>query len=155
MKWMGPFKVVQRVNDVAYELELPKPWKIHNVFHVSLLKPYQKSGRHQPPPPALLVEGEEEFEVEEILSHEPRAKTKSDNKVKFLVKWRGFGHENNTWEPFKNMKNAPDSLKEYWDRVAVQAAQPSKGTGRGVAPTGRGRMAPVSRRLRKRCIRDF
>ena len=89
-----------------------------------------------------------EIEVEEILSHEPRAKTKSDNKVKFLVKWRGFGHENNTWEPFKNMKNAPDSLKEYWDRVAVQAAQPSKGTGRGVAPTGRGRMAPVSRRLR-------
>ena len=88
------------------------------------------------------------LEVEEILSHEPRAKTKSDNKVKFLVKWQGFGHENNTWEPFKNMKNAPDLLKEYWDRVAVQAAQPSKGTGRGVAPNGRGRMAPVSRRLR-------
>ena len=43
MKWMGPFKVVQRVNDVAYELELPKPWKIHNVFHVSLLKPYQQA----------------------------------------------------------------------------------------------------------------
>ena len=63
MKWMGPFKVVQRVNDVAYELELPKPWKIHKVFHVSLLKPYHKGGRHQPPPPALLVEGEEEFEV--------------------------------------------------------------------------------------------
>ena len=86
--------------------------------------------------------------MEEILSHEPRSKTKSDNKVKFLVKWKGFGHENNTWEPFKNMKNAPVSLKEYWDRVAVQAAQPNAGSGSGVAPAGR--MAPVSRKLRAR-----
>ena len=82
-------------------------------FRVSLLKPYHKSGKHQPPPPALLVDDEEECEVEEILSHEPRSKTKSNNKVKFLVNWKGFGHENNTWEPFKNMKNAPVSLKEY------------------------------------------
>ena len=68
MNWMGPFRVVRKGNDVAYQLELPKAWRIHNVFHVSLLKPYHKNGRYQPPPPALLVEGEEEFEVEEILS---------------------------------------------------------------------------------------
>ena len=115
---------------------------------VFLLKPYHKNGKHQPPPPALLVDGEEEFEMEEILSHEPRSQTKSDNKVKFLVKWKGFGHENNTWEPFENMKNAPVSLKEYWDRVAVQAAQPNAGIGSGVAPAGR--MAPVRRKLRAR-----
>ena len=68
---------------------------------------------HQPPPPALLVDDEEECEVEEILSYKPRSKTKSNNKVKFPVKWEGFGHENNIWEPFKNMKNAPVSFKEY------------------------------------------
>ncbi len=144
MKWMGPFTVV---NEVAYQIRLPDGWRIHGVFHVSLLKLYYNNGKHLPPPPALLVDGEEEFEVAEILSHEPRSKTKGDNKTKFLVKWKGFGHENNTWEPFKNMQNAPVSLREYWDRVAVQAAQPTTGNGSRVAPSGR-RMMPVRRNLR-------
>ena len=45
-----------------------------------------------------------EFEVEDILAHvhEPKDKAEPDNKRKFLVKWKGYGHENNTWEPFKN-----------------------------------------------------
>ena len=148
MNWMGPFKVVRKVNAVAYELDLPSSWRIHDVFHVSLLKPYFKNGSHEPPPPGLLVDGKEEFEVEEMLAHEPKSKTKADNRVKFLVKWKHFGHENNTWEPFKNIKNALDSLKEYWDRVAVQVAQPRSGNGSGVAPNGR--MAPVNKRLRRR-----
>ena len=147
MKWMGPYSVVRKVNEVAYQLELPAGWRIHNIFHVILLKPYLETGRHQPPPPALMVEGEDEYEVEDILAHEPKSKTNHDKGVKFLVKWTGYGHENNTWEPFSNLKNAPQALDEYWDRVAVQAAQPSKGSGSGVAPAGR-----RSARLTKRSI---
>ena len=49
MKWMGPYTVVRKVNEVAHQLELPAAWRIHNVFHVSLLKPYLENGRHQPP----------------------------------------------------------------------------------------------------------
>ena len=97
--------------------------------------------------PALMVEGEQEYEVEDILAHEPKSKTKSDKVVKFLVKWTGYDHENNTWEPLSNMKNAPEALNEYWDRVAVQATQPTKGSGSGVALAGR-----RSARLAKRSI---
>ena len=61
---------------------------------------------------------------------------------------KGCGHEINTWELFTSIKSAPVSLKKSWDRVAVQAAQPSVGSGSGVAPAGR--MAPVSSRLRAR-----
>ena len=38
----------------AYELELPPTMKMHDVFHVSLLKPYHKDGTRQPPPITIL-----------------------------------------------------------------------------------------------------
>jgi hypothetical protein len=50
-----PFKVAAQISHFAYQLKLPKTWKIHNVFHASLLTPYCKTAKHglnylQPPP---------------------------------------------------------------------------------------------------------
>ena len=39
-RFLGPFKVLKNVGPVAVKLELPPHWKIHPVFHVSLIKPY-------------------------------------------------------------------------------------------------------------------
>jgi len=71
-KFVGPFKVLGKVNDVAYRLELPASMPIHDVFHVSLLRPYDKGRTPIPPPIPILVEGEYEYEVERILLHRDR-----------------------------------------------------------------------------------
>jgi hypothetical protein len=68
-KWIGPYKVTEVINPVAYRLQLPDTLKLHTVFHASLLKPYKSDGRVLPPPPPEMIEGEFEYEVESILSH--------------------------------------------------------------------------------------
>jgi hypothetical protein len=65
-----PFKIVAKVLNIAYKIQLPTTWKIHDVFHVSLLTPYNETNAHglnflEPPPD--LIEGEPEWEVERIL----------------------------------------------------------------------------------------
>jgi hypothetical protein len=42
-KRLGPFRVIERINLVAFHLKLPQRFAIHNVFHASLLKRYHFS----------------------------------------------------------------------------------------------------------------
>ena len=42
----GPFTIIKRVSPVAYQLQLPTAWTIHDVFHASLLTPYRETIEH-------------------------------------------------------------------------------------------------------------
>jgi hypothetical protein len=69
-KRYGPFEVATQISKVAYKLRLPPSWKIHDVFHVSLLTPYKEMSQHGPnflEPPPDIMEGEPEWEVMKIL----------------------------------------------------------------------------------------
>ena len=71
-KQEGPFKILEKLSPVTYHLNLPKDWKIHNVFHTTLLKPYVEMETHRgnfPRPPPELLEGEEVYEIERIIKH--------------------------------------------------------------------------------------
>jgi hypothetical protein len=46
LKQEGPFKVKEVLGPVTYRFKLPTTWKIHNVFHAVLLKPYVKTKIH-------------------------------------------------------------------------------------------------------------
>src|SRR6267142_958018 len=87
-RWYGPFKVATKISDIAYWLKLPDTWKIHNVFHASLLTPYKETDKHGPnflEPPPDLINGEEEWEIEKILGHRTYRKKKQ-----YLIRWKGY-----------------------------------------------------------------
>jgi len=86
--------------------------QLHPVFNIIKLSAAPEDpilGRKpQAPPPPIVVDGEEEWEVEEILNscwHRRR--------FQFLVKWKGFSREHNSWEVASNVK-APDLIVEYY-----------------------------------------
>ena len=71
-RWLGPWKIVRKVSDMAYRVELPRRYgQLHPVFPVVKLMPAPKDeieGRERvTAPPPELIEGEEEYEVEDIL----------------------------------------------------------------------------------------
>ena len=91
---LGPFRIIRVISEVNYELELPRTMHVHPVFHVGLLTPFTPDtieGRVQPPPPPVIVDGDEEFEVESILD----AKLER-GKLKYLVHWKGYSAADNS-----------------------------------------------------------
>jgi hypothetical protein len=150
-KFVGPFSVIKQVNPVAFKLDLPANMrKLHPVFHASLLRPYRDSGRVQPPPPPIEIEGDLEYEVEQVLDHRLRKYGKRE-RAEYLIKWKGYGHEHNTWEPERNLTNASDVLQNFLSRVRPAAPQRSRmdSRKRGGSTAGGGQLVGGTRKRRK------
>ena len=47
-KRYGPFKILKQLSEAIYQVEIPRQWKIHNVFHANLIMPYKETELHGP-----------------------------------------------------------------------------------------------------------
>ncbi|KAI5117747.1 hypothetical protein M0805_004936 [Coniferiporia weirii] len=107
----GPFSIVQVLSPLNYRLKLPPAWKIHPIFHASLLSAYTETDIHRPPftqPPPDQIEGHQEFEIEAIVSHKGNG-----NQCRFLVKWTRYPSSENQWLPETELSHATKLLKTY------------------------------------------
>lgn len=126
-KRLGPFKVLKKISTHAYKLELPSTMKIHPVFHVSMLEPVASDplpGQKQVPPPPVIVDGELEFQVDEILDAK---RTRNPDQPMYLVKWTGESQL--TWEPYDNVKDL-----EAFDKFITKYPEKPRPTARGNSP---------------------
>lgn len=97
-RYYGPFKVIKRVGEVAYELDLPAESRVHNVFHVSHLK---KALRHHIVPsivhPPLDDEGKLVLVLEAIIDFKERNLRRRTIR-EYLGKWKDFPVEDAMWD---------------------------------------------------------
>jgi len=119
----GPFQIEKVVSPLAVRLTLPQKWKIHNVFHVSLLEPYRTSEHRAPPDPSKVlreaddIKQSEGYDVEEVMSSVERS-WGNNIRILYLVTWLDYP-ERKDWmeEPFDNFSaGGHEKLREFHRR---------------------------------------
>ena len=98
----GPFEIVKVIGPVTYQLKLPPTWKIHPMFHTTLLRQYKETevyGANFPRPLPNIIK-EEVYEVERILKHR-----KQGRGYQYYVEWKGYPISEASWEPEQVFSN--------------------------------------------------
>ena len=116
-RFLGPYEIIEVINDNAYRLKLPSSLKIHDVVNVSALEEYFDPSSsqiehptHERPPPIF----GQDYEVEKILDYKIHHK-----KPKYLVKWKGYPENESTWEMEENLSNSQDMLNEFKNQLNI------------------------------------
>ena len=112
---LGPFAIDAQVSHNAYRLKLPFPMRrLHPVFNVVKLTPAPADpiAGHHPTLSSLseLVEGEEEYLVEKILDSNMFRR-----RLKFKIKWEGYGLEHDSWE-YASEVHAPEWVADFYQQ---------------------------------------
>ena len=114
-KKIGPFKITAKVDSNAYKLDRPPSMRIHNTFHILLIKLYEDNkfpSQIQEPPPSIQIEGEEEYELDEIIDSRLHY-----NKLQYRTKWTGNPPEHDkVWYPASNFEHATNAIKRFHHR---------------------------------------
>ncbi|KAJ9522447.1 hypothetical protein QJQ45_008252 [Haematococcus lacustris] len=110
-RYVGPFRIEAHVGRDAVKLTLPPAMsRIHPVFHVSLLRPYEGNFGRLPPTELGWLDDSPQYEVERIVNHRH---VRAGKAKEYLVKWKGYDDSDNTREPASNLANAPDCVNLY------------------------------------------
>jgi transposase InsO family protein len=109
MHWTGPKLIVDRVKD-KYKVQDLITGKVSET-HISNLKPFLYD-KDSTDPYEIAMQDQQEFLIDHIVTHDGDPKNKTA--LLFKVRWSGYGEEDDTWEPWINLRDTLQ-LKEYLD----------------------------------------
>jgi hypothetical protein len=104
--YYGPYRISAKINEVAYRLELPPSARIHDVFHVSLLKTYDGPPPNAPQPLPPLLHGK----VVPTPIKAIRARRARDT-WQVLIQWEGMSAADASWEDLANFREHHPSFQ--------------------------------------------
>jgi hypothetical protein len=154
-----PYTILSRKDD-NFKLDTPASWKAHPNYHASRLRKYSGDplpGQGAENPPGEVIDQEEEWEVEEVISSRLHYGT-----LQYQVSWKGWDPDP-TWYPAENLKGSPGALRRYhdaypdhagpskrlmaWEEAFVRGTEPEDHPDDNKATTGK---TTLRRTLRKR-----
>uniref|UniRef100_A0A3B1KK37 Gypsy retrotransposon integrase-like protein 1 n=1 Tax=Astyanax mexicanus TaxID=7994 RepID=A0A3B1KK37_ASTMX len=152
-QFVGPFRILQRINNVTYKLLLPRNYRVSPSFHVSLLRPVipgplDDASPLSSPPPALDIDGSPAYKVNTIVDSRRRR-----GHIQYLVDWEGYGPEERSWVSTSDILD-PSLITDFHSRRPERPAPRPRGRppGRtlgapGVARREKGSVTPVALHL--------
>ena len=131
-QYTGPFKVLEKVGNLAYRLELPDHWRIHPVLSIAQLEPVPSPmddpfNRPRPDQPdSVFVEGDTDrvksWEIERLINKR-QTKRRGDE---YLVRWKGWGPQYDEWRNLPELGDAQDLVQDYEDALRSTVFLPGR-----------------------------
>ena len=117
-KYLGLFEIIGRAGMHSVILHLPDSMRaVHPVFHVSMLEPSVPNtipNCTEPPPAPVVIDGEPEYEVTEMLDSKIDRRRQPCNLL-YLVRWSGYEgtDEETSWLLATELGNASEIVAEF------------------------------------------
>jgi Chromo (CHRromatin Organisation MOdifier) domain len=108
---IGPFEITEIISPTAYRLRLPDTYPMHNVVNIQHLTKYHRSKDDSRPNlanPRDERQATEEYEVDKIVGEK-----RIGGKTLYRVRWRGYDAEDDSWQSARDLRNAPEVLKNW------------------------------------------
>jgi hypothetical protein len=116
----GPYRILEKIGH-SYRIDLPETIRVHPVFSPDKLRKASNDplpGQQNYPPLLIQVNGDDEWEVDEILASKLVRRS-----LRYRVRWKGYDLDS-TWYPAWNFVGCPPKLKEFHDNYPEQPGPP-------------------------------
>ena len=122
-QYASPYTIKEVVSTNTVKLQLPTSIRIHPVVNVSQIVQYkeQVGGQKKEEEKLIEIEGVKEWKIEKILN-----KKKIRGVEKYLVRWKGFTVEHDTWKKKEDLENTEEVLEEFKERINAEVKRQEK-----------------------------